>query len=180
MNSVHDVTLQEVSKRSSGKSKEKVARSNSVDAPNDEEEPQEDIEDNVWPKPLNELKEPNIRVLKKPSMFFNHKVNFHKPNKTMEAGSQQTRFAPKFEASAAPFDRYQLSNEIMELLKDPKAKEVLDMENPIVRAVYETVFLDPAEELEDDKDEVPQVVEKVFTEGEFIPFNPLVSFSWFY
>jgi hypothetical protein len=179
LNSVHDVSLSEVSK---GKPDQETISSldsvedNLSDGDQNDLEPTQAPETTIWPQPLKEptKKHAAIKVLKKPSIFFNHKVSIRKPLTRTILDESSSK--PKYEAAATPFERYQLSKEILDMMKDPKKKEALDMENPIVKAVYETVFCDPAEEIEVERDEKHQVLEKVLAEGEFIPFNPLVTY----
>jgi hypothetical protein len=177
MNSVHDVDLDEIAE---------VSEPTSVTNDEEDEEQEEDAEMNSshdqkeqhaqqlqeWPLPLNEPRSDTpLAQIFKPTIFFNKKI------KLIDKSSIKSIKKDEYltDAASTPFDRYQLSNEIIQLLSDPIKKEALDMENPVVKAIYETVFCDPSElDQRTYEDEKPHVLEKVFTEGEFIPFNPLV------
>lgn len=77
-----------------------------------------------------------------------------------------------------PFDRYEISKKVMEMLEDPKKKDDLDMSDPLVKTVYEAVLVeDPSlnSSPAPTEDQTPAKLVRVLDEGEFIAFNPLVS-----
>lgn len=174
MNSVHDVNPEDISQ----------IKDESADMDMNEECASEEqqvvaehsLQHTEWPQPLKEPGFLHSSVLQfhNPSIFFNTKIRSKKSfSSTEKVDTEGSGYS--MDTAATPFDRYLLSKEIMELLSNPVKKEILDMENPVVKAVYETVFCDPTEFGNSDKDRSePVELEKVFTEGEFIPFNPLV------
>jgi len=77
---------------------------------------------------------------------------------------------------STPYGRYEISKNIMDILKDPKKKEQVDLQDPLVKAVYEAVLIEDQDDLEEYQEEAPvQKLSKVLDQGEFVPFNPLVS-----
>lgn len=82
--------------------------------------------------------------------------------------------------ASSAYERYQLSNEIIEMLKDPKKKEQLDLEDPLVRVVYDTLVADPEENrklMDPNEDEGAKEtpVGKILPDSDFVPFNPMVQ-----
>jgi len=89
----------------------------------------------------------------------------------------------KVRENSRAYGRYELSNNILDILRNPTKKGSLDMSDPVVRAVQETLLVDP---LESDKplcaSSQPKVeptggLDRVLPEKDFVAFNPMVKLS---
>jgi len=72
-----------------------------------------------------------------------------------------------------------LSSRILEMLKDPVRKQSADMNDPTVKVVYETLYVDPAEQEAASMKNlmvVNQELENVLPKSDFVPFNPVAEF----
>lgn len=99
--------------------------------------------------------------------------------KTLSIGSSPAKTHSKYDEEnlSTPFGRYSASKKIVDLLKDPNMQKDLDLSDPIIKSVYEAVnVIDESEIIKDIVEDTPrQELSRVLDEGDFIPFNPLVS-----
>lgn len=87
----------------------------------------------------------------------------------------------RVEKSSA-FERYELSNHILDILRNPHKKDSLDMDDPLVRVVRETLLADTSEKdkplctaSENKATITNENVDKVLPEKDFVAFNPMVT-----
>lgn len=77
-----------------------------------------------------------------------------------------------------PYSRYKLTHEIIRNLKDPNKQSEMDLENPVIKSVVETILVDPTEEKEAEAAPEPSRPIRRPTafdnDKEFVPFNPMV------
>lgn len=62
------------------------------------------------------------------------------------------------------------------MLKDPDKKNTLDLNDPLIKAVNETLVQETDELTAEDPEPVAKNVARILPEREFVPFNPLVRF----
>lgn len=79
------------------------------------------------------------------------------------------------ESLSTPYGRFLASKKIVDMLKDPATEKSMDLDDPLVKAVYDAVtVIDDSEKIVEKEEEPARELYKVLDDGEFIPFNPLV------
>ena len=117
---------------------------------------------NTWPE-----------VYKEPLHWRNLSV---RADATMPFGRRVVERGVKKTDPSSAYLRYQLSTEILEKLKKPEGERDLDMSDPVVRVVSETI----APEVTADKplstgtEQQPFTPVKVLGDKDFVAFNPMV------
>lgn len=131
----------------------------------------------TWPQPWVDSGEWKLIVRTKPlSWNFGRRVaqKFQESSPSSSQTSSNRLFDP--DSLSTPYGRYEASKKIVNIMKDPKKVDNLDLEDPLVKAVYDAVtVVDESELINEEMDEAPAPeLSRVLDEGEFIPFNPLV------
>ncbi|ODM99195.1 Exosome component 10 [Orchesella cincta] len=109
------------------------------------------------------------------SLKFNNKVSFMR-YRNVPTKSSELYGVTVSDSLTTPYGRYEISKNIMEILKDPKKQGQVDMQDPLVKAVYEAVLVDEEDTVEDYQEELPKKkLSEVLNSGDFVPFNPLAE-----
>ncbi|CAL8095562.1 unnamed protein product [Orchesella dallaii] len=127
-----------------------------------------------WPQPWTDPGEWKSLIRNDTSSLkFNKKVSFMR-YRNAPTKSPQLYGVTVSESLTTPYGRYEISKNIMDILKDPKKQGQVDMQDPLVKAVYEAVLVEEEDNVQEYEEELPEKkLAQVLNSGEFVPFNPL-------
>jgi hypothetical protein len=168
MNSIHDINLSEL---------ERGGQKAENDEPEDGKQVDDPFSIPVWPLEAKSADLKGIKLKSKPSDAYISKIiGGGRKSRVKKQGGENKAEHPDV---ATPFERYQLSRKILELLRDPEKRAEADLNNPLVKAVYDTLMYDPDQREKEERARLLQPesvpLAKVLPDSEFVPFNPFAQ-----